>query len=342
MPIKRRTGGSFVTVNNGTIRVRSGNSWVSPTSVKVRSGGSWVDSGYLAYPNIATSFTGSGGTGDSLPVTFSWTAPASGAPVTGYRLYAYSDQACTNQVSTQLVTSGTTTQFSYGSAETTYYVRLKTVGSVGESVGWATTSSGGTILKVVNGKKSVAASSTYGWTNNPATGSAYVGTPTAGTASSWSGQGYDNNYNPGLAFDNNSSTYWRSQWWELPNIAYEWISFSQAAPFVDIRLISVGFVPFGNGPGTFYLDRTYSSWDFLAYLGGPGAYAFGQGLINCDVTIPAGQTYYFRINSGDMGYNPGFSNYNVQMSEIRIYYQVWGVVATTPAVAATANTVTNV
>lgn len=344
MPIQRRTNGAFSAVSNGSARIRVNNAWISPTSIKVRSGGTWVDSGYVAYPNAATSFTGSGGTGDSLPVTFTWTAPVGGAPVTGYRLYAYSDQACTNQVATQLVTSGTSTSFSYGSAESTYYVRLKTVGSVGESVNWATTSSGGTILRVVNGKKSVAAVDNYGWKNDPATNSAYVGTPNAGTASSWSGQGYIGNlYNPGLAFDNNSSTYWRTQWWALPNIAWEWISFSQGAPFVSIKIVSVGFVPTGNGPGTFYLDRTDSGWNFVSSLAGPGAYGFGQGLISCSVEIPVGQTYYFRINCTDMGANPSaYGTYNVQMSEIRIYYQVWGVVSTTPGSAATANTITNV
>lgn len=343
MAIKRFSGGSAQSVGSGSIRVRSGNAWALPLSAKVRVGGAWIDSGYVSYPNAATSFSGSGGNGGSLGVNFQWVAPTSGAPVTGYKLYSYSDQACTQNEQSVTLGTGTSTTYSRGSAGsngnagTTYYVRLKTLGAGGlESQSWATTSSGGTVIKVVNGSTAYDVV-TPGYWGTEVFGAIPAGYPYFGDASSWSGNGYDNSYNPGLAVDNNGYTYWRSQWYSY-NYASEWISFTVFAfPTKKVLVTGVTFTGWGNWPEYYTVDvLTFGGWQ---YLGGPGAFAG----VTISQEIAAGGYATFRLWFTQLGYNSvgGGYDYNAQVSEIRFNYKPW-VDPVTTNYPATANTVTNV
>lgn len=342
MAIKRVSGGTSVNVGPGTVKVRNNGSWVLALGAKVRSGGEWKDSLYVAYPNAATNFSASPGTAGSNN-TFSWVKPTTGATVTGYKLYVYSDQACTTQVDTKTVSGGDTlsTTYTRGSAGTnggngtTYYVRLKTIGAAGESQSWATNSSGGTIIKVVNGSASWPTDNSY-WSDTFVTngGGPY-------NASSWSGYGYDNSYNPGLAFDGNGSTYWRSQWWSYRE-PWEWISFTATGHpnYPLTKLVAAGFQPYGNPPDVFYFDLLDGYLNFAQTLGGPGGfYTPSLALIGCDYNLTPNQVVNLRINSTQLGSNPGYSTYNCQMAEVYIFWKVY--VPNIITNQATANTITN-
>lgn len=341
MAIKSKRSGSWQTPAAGTIKVKKNGAWQTAISVKMKKNGAWVDSLYVAYPNAATSFSGTGGTGASLGVKFSWVAPTGGAPVTGYKLYSYSDQACTQNEQTVTLDNVLTTTYSRGSAGTngdsgtTYYVRLKTIGAAGESQSWATNSSGGTIIKVVNGSASWTTDNSY-WSDTFVTngGGPY-------NASSWSGQGYDNSYNPGLAFDGDGGTYWRSQWWSYRE-PWEWISFTATGHpnYPLTKLVAAGFQPYGNPPDVFYFDLLDGYLNFAQTLGGPGGfYTPSLALIGCDYNLTPNQVVNLRINSTQLGHNPGYSTYNCQMAEVYIFWKVY--VPNIITNQATANTITN-
>lgn len=337
MAIRSRKSGSWSIPDPGKIKVRKDGEWKTALSVKVKKNGEWKDSLYVAYPNAATNFSASPGTGGGNN-TFSWVKPTTGAPATGYKLYVYSDQACTTQVDTKTVSGGDTLSTTYtrgsagtnGADGTTYYVRLKTLGAGSlESQGWATSTSGSsTIIKVVNGSATYTPPSAWSWATF--TNTIPLGYPFGGTASSWSGQGYDNSYNPGNAFDNNSSTYWRSQWWDY-NYAWEWISFSIASSSYHtdkIKVTAVYFTPYGNGPGTYYLDLLALDGSWL-YVAGPGA----SNTISCSAEIPSGGSATYRLNFSSLGSNPGVSTYNAQIAEIRFDYKTWITFSPVPAAA---------
>lgn len=313
MAIQSRRSGSWSTPTAGSIRVKSGGAWRTAVSVKVKQSGAWVDSGYVAYPNPATSFTGSGGNGDNRQVTFTWTAPTSGATVSGYRLYVYNS----SNVQIATVDTGNVTSYTYtfGAASTTYYVRLKTLGVAGESTTFATNPAAGTRLQVVTGSVS-STYPIYGWSGTVSF------TPGYWTQSTWPGEPYgDYTYHGSKAFDNDFGTYWTGQSWAWPG-GSEWIGFVIGAVYTPIKIVNLINWPGGNACGTLTLDQ----WDGanFNYTGKSwtGATVYGGQIIDCNIEIPQGYTYYYRIWYTNLGYNPtAYGTYRVLTNEISGGYQ---------------------
>ena len=330
--IKHQTSdSSWTTPAAGSIRVKSDGQWRTAISVKVKQGGVWVDSGYVAYPNPATSFTGSGGNGDNRQVTFTWTAPSSGATVTGYRLYIYNSSD--TQIGTVNLGTGTSYTYTFGAASTTYYVRLKTLGIAGESQTFSTNTSSGTRLRVVTGAASYPYDNSR-WSANVSFVASYW------TQSTWPGEPYgDYTYHGSKAFDGNSGTYWTGQSWAWPG-GSEWLGFTLAAGGARRKIVALYNLPSGNRASTVSLDEfVYPDWPWTGRYW-QGGEVFGFQVIPCDFEISPFSTRYFRLWYTDLGYNPTpYGNYRVLTAEVRGDYQDW--ITDTGTVAATSNTTTN-
>jgi len=332
--IKHQTSdSSWTTPAAGSIRVKSDGQWRTAISVKVKQGGAWVDSGYVAYPNAATSFTGSGGNGDNKQVTFTWTAPTTGAPVTKYFLSVY--DASDNQIGPNIdVGNVTSYTHTFAASSTTYYVRLKSFGAAGLSQTFSTNTAGGTRLRVITG----AASKPY---DNSRWGSNVSFTPGYLSQSRWPGQDYnDFTYHGSKAFDGDLNTYWSGQSWAWPG-GSDWISFQLGnALSPRLRVVELYSSAFGNGPGTINIDElSFPNWNYTGYSWG-GASAFGFQIIPCNFELAAGQSRYFRLWYTNLGANPtAYGTYRVLTREVSGVYQLW--ITDTGTIPATSNTTTN-
>lgn len=313
---KQSTDSSWTTPASGSIRVKDGGIWRQAIKVYVKQGGVWVDSGYVAYPNPATSFTGSGGNGDNRQVTFTWTAPTSGATVSGYKLYVYNS----SDVQIATVDTGNVTSYTYtfGAANTTYYVRLKTLGVAGESTTFATNSALGTRLQVVIGNTS-STYPVYGWSG------AISFTPGYWTQSQWPGEPYgDYTYHGSKAFDGNPYTYWSGQSWSI-NYGSDWIGFSLGSAISPkLKILNLYNLPAGNPCGTVTLDEFF--YPNFSYTGlyWQGGYAFAAQVIPCNFEINAGVTRYFRLWYSNLGFNETeYGQYRALTAEVSGDYQYW-------------------
>lgn len=332
--IKHQTSdSSWTTPAAGSIRVKSDGQWRTAVSVKVKQGGIWVDSGYVAYPNPATSFTGSGGNGDNKQVTFTWTAPTTGAPVTKYYLYIYnaSDVQIGSAIDVGNVTSYT---YTFAASSTTYYVRLKSFGAAGLSQTFSTNTAGGTRLRVITG----AASYTY---DNSHWGSNTSFTPAYWTQSAWPGEPYgDYTYHGSKAFDGDSGTYWTGQSWAWSG-GSDWVGFSLGSALTPkLKIVELYNLPSGNACGTINLDEfVYPNFGYTGRYW-QGTTAFGYQVIPCGFEIAAGVTRYFRLWYTNLGYNPtAYGTHRVLTAEVGGTYQAW--ITDTGTVAATSNATTN-
>ena len=329
--IKRQTSdSSWTTPAAGSIRVKSGGVWRTAISVKVKSGGAWVDSGYVAYPSAPTNFRSTSvGNGDNRQVTFAWNAGAGGAPVTNYVVNVYnSSDVYQYGVSFGTSTSGTIT---FGSASTTYYVRIYAGGDAGYTEG--TNSVGGSRIRVTTGAASYPYDNSR-WSANVSFVASYW------TQSQWPGEPYgDYTYHGSKAFDNNTGTYWTGQSWAWPG-GSEWLGFTLSAGGARRKIVALYNLPSGNRASTVSLDEfVYPNfgWTGRYWQGGE---VFGFQIIPCDFEISPGSTRYFRLWYTDLGYNPNaWGNYRVLTAEVHGDYQDW--ITDTGTVAATANTTTN-
>jgi hypothetical protein len=331
--IKHQTSdSSWTTPAAGSIRVKSDGQWRTAISVKVKQGGAWVDSGYVAYPNAATSFTGSGGNGSNRQVTFTWTAPTTGAPVTKYFLSVY--DASDNQIGPDIdVGNVTSYTHTFAASSTTYYVRLKSFGAAGLSQTFSTNTAGGTRLRVVIG----AAPVPY---DNSRWGATVNFIPAYWTQSQWPGEPYgDYRYHGSKAFDNDSGTYWTGQSWAWPG-GSEWLGFTLAAGGARRKIVALYNLPTGNRASTVSLDEfAYPNfaWTGRYWQGGE---VFGFQIIPCDFELSPFSTRYFRLWYTDLGYNPNaYGSHRVLTAEVHGDYQDW--ITDTGTVPATANTTAN-
>ena len=337
--IKKQTSDtSWTTPVAGSIKIKDNGEWKPAIKVQVKQGGVWVDSGYVAYPNPATSFAGSGGNGDNKTVTFTWTAPSTGPTPTGYTLKIYSTATATTPIATKTVGAVGTTTYAFAASNTDYWVSLFTTFTSGgltlESLTAATNSSSGTKLKVRTG----AASAPY---DNSRWGSNTAFTPSYWTQSTWPGEPYgDNTYRGDKAFDGNTGTYWTGQSWSWAG-GSDWIGFSLGNALTPkIKIVELYNLPSGNQCSTINLDEfVYPNFGYTGRYW-QGTTAFGYQVIPCDFEIAAGATRYFRFWYTDLGYNPTpYGNYRVLTSEISGTYQPW--ITDTGTTPATSNTVTN-
>lgn len=108
MAFKVKRDGAWTTPASGTVKVKNAGAWQTVISIKEKVNGVWVDSGYAGLPGTPQNLvTSSAGDGDTKTMSFSWTAPASGAPVSGYRMKVYSNSSPTTLIAT--LPSATTT-----------------------------------------------------------------------------------------------------------------------------------------------------------------------------------------------------------------------------------------
>ena len=334
--IKKQTSDtSWTTPAAGSIRVKSDGSWRQAIKIYVKQDGVWVDSGYVAYPNPATSFAGSGGNGDNKQVTFTWTAPSSGAAVTGYRLYIYNS----SDVQIATVDTGNVTSYTYtfGAAGTTYYARLKTLGAAGESQTFSTNSSSGTRLRIVTGAAS------YPYDNSRWGSNVYFAYAGYWTQSQWPGEPYgDYTYHGSKAFDGDFNTYWTGASWSYSG-GSDWLGFNLGAGAAKRRIVELYNSNYGAACSSVTLDEfSYPNFNYTGRYW-QGAYSiFGAQIIPCDFVIDPYVTRYFRLFYTGLGYTPGGwqgNNYRAMISEVGGTYQDW--ITDTGTVAATSNSVTN-
>lgn len=318
MGISSKRSGSWSTPASGSIRVKSGGSWRTAVSVRVKQNGAWVNSGYVGYPNAATGFTGGGGNGDNRQVTFYWAAPSGGATPTGYRLYIYDSN--NNQYGSPVdVGNVTSYTHTFASANSTWYVRLKTLGAAGESLTFATNTAGGTRLGVNIGNIGYYVPyPIYGWSGDN------TFTPAYWSESTWPGKPFgDYTYHGSKAFDGNYGTYWTGQSWAWPG-GSDWVGFYLSGGFTPHRYTSLVSWPAGNACGVFWFDY----WDganfgFTGYSWpNNGGWAFGGQFISTDFQINPGVTGAYRFNYSELGYNPtAYGTYRVLTAEISGTYQ---------------------
>lgn len=318
MGISSKRSGSWSTPSSGSIRIKSGGAWRTAVSIKMKRNGAWVDTGYVGYPNAATGFAGSGGNGDNRQVTFTWNAPSGGATPSGYRLYVYDSN--NNQYGSPVdVGNVTSYTHTFASANSTWYVRLKTLGAAGESQNFATNNVGGTRLQVIIGNTGYYTPyPIYGWSGITGFQPAYW------TQSRWPGEPYgDYTYHGSKAFDGDFGTYWTGQSWAWPG-GYDWIGFSIGAPYVPVRIRSLNSYPAGNACGTYFFDYWDGANFYYAGATWPdnGGWAYGAQYISTDFVINQGSTGYYRFNYTNLGYNPtAYGTYRVLTSEVTGSYQ---------------------
>lgn len=143
MALKVKRDGAWVTPASGTIKVKSGGAWQTAVYIREKVGTAWVDSGYVGVPGTPQNLSASSlGNGDTKTMSFSWTAPASGAPVAGYRFKVYNNASPTPTLlatlpstTTNYTTTSSTVNFGNApysaTAGSQYQVEVVAVGSTG-------------------------------------------------------------------------------------------------------------------------------------------------------------------------------------------------------------------
>lgn len=131
--LRFKNNGSWVTVLDGHLRVKSGGVWVYPAKMYIKNGGAWRDTGYAGFPGAPTGFAVNAWDYDSMSVK--WTPPATGAPVTNYEI-AVNNEANTVRVATYDDTASPSINFAV-TKDTKYniYIRSETATQVSAWVG---------------------------------------------------------------------------------------------------------------------------------------------------------------------------------------------------------------
>jgi hypothetical protein len=304
MAIQVKRGGVWTTPTSGSISIKSNGVWRSVTSLSTKTNSAaWLNSGYVAYPSAPTSFRATSvGNGDNRQVTFAWNAGAGGAPVTDYVIKVYdSSDVRERDVSFGTSTSGTIT---FNNADTTYYVRIFSKGTAGET-------QGSPRLRVVVGKAGFTTPN-FVWSNE-----VYGVTPTFLSQSSGT--------TGANAFDGNFDTVARGQSWAWPspddNGYAEGMAF-QIYAGEKIQLVNMASAPADNPPAQIWWDLlTFPTWTGLGYAEGTGT-AFGYQFVTGSYVMNAGTTAVFRVHYNSLGYNwTQYGDYQWRTREIRMGYR---------------------
>jgi hypothetical protein len=310
MAIQVKRGGVWTTPTSGSISIKSGGVWRSVTSLSTKTNSAaWLNSGYVAYPSAPTNFRATSvGNGDNRQVTFAWNAGAGGAPVTDYVIKVYnSSDVRERDVPFGTSTSGTIT---FNNDDTTYYVRIFSKGTAGET-------QGSPRLRVVVGKAGFTTPN-FVWSNET-----YSLTPTFLSQSS----GRDG----ANAFDGNLSTVARGQSWDWPSpddngyregMAFQVYASHFGTP-TKMLLVYMASAPADNPPAQVWWDLlTFPTWTELGYTAGTGT-AFGYQFVTGSRFMNAGATEVFRVHYNSLGYNrTDYGDYQWRTREIAIGYKI--------------------
>lgn len=143
MALQVKRDGAWVTPAGGTVRVKSGGAWQTAVYVNTKVGSAWVNSGYVGAPGTPQNLSASSlGNGDTKTMTFTWTAPVTGAPVAGYRFKVYNNASPTPTLlatlpSATTSSASTSRSVNFGQAPysatagSQYQVEVVAVGSTG-------------------------------------------------------------------------------------------------------------------------------------------------------------------------------------------------------------------
>lgn len=139
--LKVKSGGAWVTVPDGTVKVNKNDTWVSPAYIYVKDGGVWVDSGYRGFPAAPVNFAVNAWDYDSVSVK--WGAGSGGATISTYEIElrnsggvtVVSEKTDTSSPSTDFVVANSTKYQLFIRAKSTAGLYSAWVGPIKISIG---------------------------------------------------------------------------------------------------------------------------------------------------------------------------------------------------------------